>query len=59
MKEYPVRTWPFALVYLGILAATIALLRLLGRGWTGAVISGLVLAGLLTTLVLLAGSRRR
>ena len=53
------RIWPFVLVYLVTLIAAVAVLRSLGRGWIGAIIAGLVLAGILGTLLMLLASYRR
>ncbi len=50
---------PLLVLYLVLLAASIAVLRLAGRGWIGASTSGLVLAGVVCTLLVLAGSVRR
>jgi len=37
----------------------LAVLRLVGRGWIGAITTGLVLAGVIVTLLIVAGSDRR
>jgi hypothetical protein len=50
---------PLTLLYLVLLGATTALLRLAGRGWISATIGGLILAGALFTLLVLVGSNRR
>jgi hypothetical protein len=47
----------FAL-YLALAVAAVVVLRLLGRGWVGAITAGLVVAGVLATLLVLLGSRR-
>ncbi len=52
-------TAPLVARYLLLLAVIIAALRVLGRGWIGAVTAGLVLAGILCTLLILLGSDRR
>jgi len=59
MEEPTVRIWPFFLVYLVVLIVTVAALRFLGRGWFGAIFAGLVLAGVLATLLMLLASYRR
>jgi len=50
---------PLLVLYLVLLIVIIAVLRLIGRGWVGAIAAGLVLAGVLTTLVVLVGDYRR
>jgi len=50
---------PLTLLYLVILAVAIAVLRLVGRGWIGAITAGLVLSGVIVTLLIVAGSDRR
>ena len=50
---------PLLVLYLVLLIVIIAVLRLIGRGWVGAIAVGLVLAGVLTTLVVLVGDYRR
>ncbi len=52
-------TAPLVARYFLLLAVIIAVLRVLGRGWIGAVTAGLVLAGVLCTLLILLGSDRR
>ena len=49
---------PLTALYLVLLAVIVAALRLIGRGWIGAITAGLVLAGVLTTPLVLAGSYR-
>ncbi len=50
---------PLTLLYLVVLVVAIAVLRLVGRGWIGAITAGLVLAGVIVTLLIVAGSDRR
>ncbi len=50
---------PLLILYLAVFGVIIAVLRLAGRGWIGAVTGGLVLASLLCTLLVLAGDCRR
>jgi hypothetical protein len=50
---------PLLLLYLVLLVAIVALLRLAGRGWLDAITAGLVLASVVCTLLVLAGSLRR
>jgi hypothetical protein len=50
---------PVLLLYLAIAIAMVGILRLVGRGWIGAITAGIVLAGVVGTLVVLAGSLRR
>ncbi len=50
---------PLSALYLVLLIVIIAALRVIGRGWVGAITAGLVLAGVLTTLAILAGDYRR
>jgi len=50
---------PLSALYLVLLIVIIAALRVIGRGWVGAITAGLVLAGVLTTLAVLAGDYRR
>lgn len=45
--------------YFLLLVVIIAVLRILGRGWIGAVTAGIVLAGVLCTLLILLGIYRR
>ncbi len=52
-------TAPLVALSLLLLAVIIAVLRVLGRGWISAVTAGLVLAGVLCTLLILLGSDRR
>lgn len=63
MREPPLPApWnhrPLAVLYLFLIGATTAFLRFAGRGWTSAVIGGLILAGALFTLLVLIGRRRR
>ena len=47
------------MLYLALFGVIIVALRLTGRGWIGAVTGGLVLAGLLCTLLVLVGDCRR
>ncbi len=49
---------PLTALYLVLLAVSIAVLRVIGRGWIGAITAGLVLAGVLCTLLVLTGSYR-
>ncbi len=46
-------------LYLFILVVIIAVLRVLGRGWIGAITAGLILTGVFTTLLVLARNYRR
>ncbi len=50
---------PFTVLYLVVLIVAIAVFRLLGRDWVGAITAGLVLAGVIATLLILVGSDRR
>jgi hypothetical protein len=50
---------PLTALYLVLLAVIITVLRVIGRGWIGAITAGLVLAGVLTTLLILVGNYRR
>ena len=50
---------PLSVLYLVLLIVIVAVLRVIGRGWVGAIAAGLVLAGVLTTLAVLAGDYRR
>ncbi len=50
---------PLLMLSLAVFGVIIALLRLAGRGWIGAVTGSLVLAGLLCTLLVLVGDWRR
>ncbi len=52
-------TAPLVALSFLLLAVIIAVLRVLGRGWIGAVTAGIVLAGVLCTLLILLGSYRR
>jgi hypothetical protein len=49
---------PVVIVYGAILIISIAILRFAGRGWVGAITAGLVLAGVVTVLLVLAGGAR-
>jgi hypothetical protein len=49
---------PVLVLYLVLIAALIAVLRLAGRGWVGAITAGLVLAGAVCTLLVVLGDRR-
>ncbi len=42
-------------LYVALLVALVAALRLAGRGWVGATTAGLVLAGVLCTLLVVVG----
>ncbi len=63
MREPPLPSpWnrgPLILLYLAALAVTILILHAAGRGWISAVISGLILAAVIVTLLVLFGSYRR
>ncbi len=50
---------PLTLLHLVVLAVAIAVLRLVGRGWISAITTGLVLSGVIVTLLIVAGSDRR
>ncbi len=50
---------PPLILSLAVFSVIIAALHLPGRGWIGAVTGSLVLAGLLCTLLVLAGDCRR
>lgn len=50
---------PLLALYLVLLTVIIAALRVIGRGWIGAITAGLVLAAVLTTLLVLAGNYHR
>jgi hypothetical protein len=50
---------PLLALYLVLLIIIIVVLRVIGRGWIGAITAGLVLAGVLTTLLILVGNYRR
>ncbi|MDQ2785624.1 MAG: hypothetical protein M3Y58_11560 [Chloroflexota bacterium] len=50
---------PLLILSLAVFGVIIAVLRRAGRGWIGAVTDSLVLAGLLCTLLVLAGDWRR
>lgn len=62
MRDPPVPSpWnrgPILVLYLVLIAILIAVLRLAGRGWIGAITAGLVLAGVLCTLLAVLGSQR-
>jgi hypothetical protein len=48
---------PVMILYLVMAAVIVAMLRLAGRGWIGALSAGIVLAGVVGTLVVLVGGR--
>jgi hypothetical protein len=45
------------IVYLVLAVVLVAVLRLAGRGWVGTITAGIVLTGVVGTLVVLLGSR--
>lgn len=49
--------WPVLIVYLVLAVVLVAVLRLAGRGWVGTITAGIVLTGVVGTLVVLLGSR--
>jgi uncharacterized membrane protein YcaP (DUF421 family) len=53
----PWNRWPVFIPYLVIAVVMVAVFRLAGRGWIGALTAGIVLAGVVGTLVVLVGSR--
>ncbi len=54
----PWNVGPLLILYLALFGVIMAVLRLAGRGWIGAITAGLVLAGVLCTLLVLVGSYR-
>jgi len=58
MQEEPVTTWPFALVYLGALLLTVAVLHCLRQGLILAILAGLALAGMVATMLVLLATHR-
>ncbi len=50
---------PLTILYLVVLAVAIAVLRLVERGWIGAITAGLMLSGVILTLLIVTGSDRR
>lgn len=53
----PKNRGPVLALYLALAVVAVVALRLLGRGWVGAITAGLVVAGVLATLLVLLGSR--
>jgi len=47
------------MLYLALFGVIVVVLRLTGRGWIGTITGSLVLAGVLCTLLILAGDWRR
>ena len=53
----PWNRWPVLMLYLIVAAVLVAVLRFAGRGWIGALSAGIVLAGVVGTLIVLVGGR--
>jgi hypothetical protein len=46
---------PVAICYGALVVVSVVTLRLIGRGWVGAITAGVVIAGVVTTLLVLVG----